>query len=325
MTIKTSFSVWLTATFLANVAAAQSLKIIETDHTITVMRGDRSVLTYNKVSPPAPAGTDPIYERSGCLHPVMSPKGRTVTAMFPFDHPHQNGIFSAWVKTTYDNAPIDFWNLAGRTGRVLHERVISTSEKDGKASFEVDLLHRKETPPTIDILRERWKITVYPTPPAYYCFSLELTQTAITDKPLLVQKNRYGGLAVRGPARWLTVDDSQLPNDSVAHLEPCEMLNDSGSDRIKGNHEHAKWVALSGLVDGKPVTIVVLNHPGNFRSPQAARLHPTKPYFCFAPCVDGSFRIDRDHPYRAKYRFLVTDVKPDVAWINQQWKTWSGM
>jgi len=83
-------------------------------------------------------------------------------------------------------------------------------------------------------------------------------------------------------------------------------------------------VALWGMIDGNPATIAVLSHPSNFRAPQAARLHPTKPYFCFAPCVDDTFRIDRAHAYRARYRYLVTDAKPDADWLDEQWKKWAG-
>ena len=82
---------------------------------------DKVVVTYNKVSPPAPPGIDAVYERSGYLHPVSSPRGRVVTDTFPIDHPHQHGVYSAWVKTNYDGRVIDFWNLAGGTGRVLHD------------------------------------------------------------------------------------------------------------------------------------------------------------------------------------------------------------
>ena len=49
-------------------------------------------------------------------------------------------------------------------------------------------------------------------------------------------------------------------------------------------------------LDRRDVTIAVLCHAKNFRAPQAARLHPTKPYFCFAPCVDGEFQVDAEHP-----------------------------
>jgi len=307
---------------LADVVIAQQLKVVEEDNTIVVSQAGKVVVAYNKVSPPAPAGIDPIYERSGCLHPVGSPQGKVVTAMFPFDHAHQHGIFSAWVNTTYDGRAVDFWNLAGRTGRVLHERVVSKFQTAEVAGFEVDLIHRSETEPPVDVLRERWKVSVYPTDGTYHCFDLETEQTAITEKPLIVNEYHYGGIVLRGPTRWLTAKDSEGRKQSDLKIEPSEFLNDLGSDRVNGNHEHAKWVALSGNIDGKPVNIAVLSHADNFRSPQAARLHPSKPYFCFAPCVDGTFTIDRAHPFKGRYRFLIADTKPDQKWINQQWATW---
>lgn len=309
---------------LCNIAAGEALKVVETDSTIVVRQGDKIVVTYNKESPPVPRGIDPVYARSGCLHPIGSPQGRIVTEMFPFDHPHQHGVFSAWVNTTYDGKPVDFWNLAGGTGRVLHERVVSTFENPDASGFEVDLLHRATTKPPVDVLRERWKISVYPTDGSYHCFDLETEQTAITSKPLIVNKHHYGGIVLRGPTRWLTAKDREAVKRPDLALEASEFLNDRGSERVKGNSQHAKWVALRGMIDGKPVSIAVLSHADNFRSPQATRLHPSKPYFCFAPCIDGSFTIDRDHSFKGRYRYLVTDAQPDAKWIDQQWETWCG-
>lgn len=298
---------------------AEKLRVVETDNAIVVQDGNQSILTYNKVSPPIPMGLKGVFERSGCLHPVCSPGGQSVTAMFAKDHPHQQGIFSAWVKTTYDGETIDFWNLGGGTGRVLHEKVVAIFQAEGRVGFEVDLIHRKETEPTVDVLRERWKVTTYPTDGTYRCFDLESTQSAITDLPLLIQEYHYGGFAVRGPARWVTDGNTKEKQER----EPSGFLNNLGDDRIKGNHQHAKWVSLWGEIDGKPVGITVLSDPKNFRAPQAARIHPTKPYFCFAPCVDGQFVIDGDHPYQARYRYLVTDAMPDPKWLDQQWKEWT--
>ena len=322
--IKLPLVVWLAGACLANTAMAQSLKVVEADDVITVKHDDRVVVTYNKTSPPAPPGIDSVYERSGCLHPVSSPQGRTVTEMFPPDHPHQHGVFSAWVKTTYDGQPVDFWNLAGGGGRVLHERVVSTFQHRDAAGFEVDLIHRAETTPPVAVLRERWKITVYPTDGTYHRFDLETTQTAATDKPLTVSKYHYGGIALRGLTRWLTAKDGDARKHPTAAREPSEFLNNLGSNRIEGNHQHAKWVALWGSIRSKPVSIAVLCHADNFRAPQAARLHPTKPYFCFSPCVDGTFTIDRDQPFKGRYRFLVTDAEPDAEWLDRQWETWCG-
>ena len=203
---------------------------------------------------------------------------------------------------------------------MLHQRVIGTSVTEQGLSFEVDLIHRATQSPIVDILRERWKITALPTDGSYHAFDLHTVQQAQTDQPLVVQQYHYGGAAIRGPMRWLTGKDvDKFPADGES-TEPTEFLNDQGSDRVKGNHQHSKWVTMTGQIDGQSVTIAVLCHPNNFRAPQAARIHPTKPYFVFSPCVDGEFVIDHDHAYQARYRYLVTDAAPDAAWLNQQWQ-----
>jgi lysophospholipase L1-like esterase len=304
-----------------------SLQLEETAEAITIRQAGRTVLVYNKLPPAVPKAIDPVYARSGNLHPIASPAGRIVTEAYPADHAHQSGLFSAWVRTTWMDREIDFWNLAGGTGRVLHQRIVRTFADDGQIGFETDLVHRAEQEPVIDILRERWTITALETDGTYHAFDLQSTQHALTDKPLLVQKYHYGGMALRGPTRWLTRGDSDAKKnsdeaDSSEKREPSTFLNDLGSDRLKGNHEHARWVSLTGQIDGQPVTITVLCHRDNFRSPQAARIHPTKPYFVFSPCVDDAFVIDRDHPFKSRYRCLITDAAPDPEWLNEQWETW---
>lgn len=313
-------------TILTNIVTAQTLQLDESETAITLKQAGHVFLTYNKVSPPVPAGIDAIYLRSGCLHPITSPMGRTVTQMFPADHAHQNGVYSAWVNTTYDGKPVDFWNMGKRKGLVLHERVVSKFNEPNKSGFEVDLLHRTvaETPgeSPVDVLRERWKITAHATDGSYHSFDLDSVQTAITDKPLTVNKYHYGGMALRGPTRWLADKDKYARNTPALVREPSDFVNNHRSNRKDANHQPAKWVAMTGSIDGKPVSIAVLCHVDNFRSPQTARIHPSKPYFCFAPCVNDGFVIDKDHPFKSRYRYLITDAKPDADWLDKQWTLW---
>ena len=307
---------------IVGVANAEQLSVDETAKTIVVRQGDRDVLTYNKLSPPLPEGIDPVFRRSGCIHPLRTPQGRVVTEMFPFDHPHQHGVYCAWVKTLYDGQMVDFWNLARKTGLVSHQRVVNVFQEQHQAGFEVDLIHQALFDPPVDVLRERWKITVHQTDGDSFRFDLETKQTALTDKPLMVSKNRYGGLAVRGPSPWLASNDKGREQRPDYKISPSGFLNDLGSNRIQGNHQHSRWVSLWGELDGHPVSTTVMSHASNLRAPQAARLHPTKPYFCFAPCVDDSFVIDKQNPYVGKYRFLITDARPDPKWIEKQWQVW---
>jgi lysophospholipase L1-like esterase len=303
-----------------------NLELIESNEGISIKQGDRLVLNYNKVSPKAPSGIDRIFERSGFLHPVASPSGQVVTAAFPYDHAHQHGIFSAWVQTQWQNREIDFWNLAGKTGRVLHQRTIDTFAEHGRLGFVVDLSHRAMNPPEIDLLRERWTVTAIPTDGKHHCFEIASLQMATTSKPLLIKKYHYGGFAVRGPVEWLSLKDSELKKkatvQNATEESPGNIVNEHGSDRIRGNHEPTRWVSLTGKIDGKTTTISVLGHRDNYRSPQNARLHPTKPYFVFSPCVEDEFTIEESKPLHSRYRYLITDAPPDNNWLKQQWEAW---
>ena len=64
-------------------------------------------------------------------------------------------------------------------------------------------------------------------------------------------------------------------------------------------------------------------HPDNFRFPQPVRLHPDKPYFCFAPMVLGPFKIAPGKPYVSRYRFFVHDGKPDAKRIEALWNDYA--
>jgi hypothetical protein len=66
--------------------------------------------------------------------------------------------------------------------------------------------------------------------------------------------------------------------------------------------------------------IVVLAAPGNFRAPQTVRLHPTKPYFCFAPMQLGAFSIKPDEAYASRFRFVVHDGQQDERLAERMWQ-----
>jgi len=295
----------------------------ETDGSIEILGRGKLLLRYNKVSPAVPDGIDSVFQRTGFLHPVCSPDGKTVTASFPFDHPHQQGVFSAWVKTKYNGRDIDFWNLKKGTGRVVHRRVLDVFCSNQEAGFTVELVHRTELVPAVDVLSETWTVTAVPTDGSFHCFDLETTQQALTKLPLRIAKFHYGGIAVRGPVAWLRAKDSDSVKEHRGGETPAEITNSFGSDRLKGNHEKPNWVTMSGAIQGNPVSVTVLCGQASFRAPQATRLHPTKPYFCFCPAVEEDFVIDQQNPYEAKYRFLVRDSEPDREWVERHWRAYA--
>ena len=138
-------------------------------------------------------------------------------------------------------------------------------------------------------------------------FDVELSQRCATDSPVQVLQNSYGGLAVRGHRNWFNVQNSGY-------------LTSEGKTRENGNQTRPSWVDLYGWIDGKLSGIGVMDHPDNFRFPQPVRLHPEKPYFCFAPPALGPFNIESGKPYRSRYRFLVHAGRPDPEEIDRAWQ-----
>ena len=323
MSLRSVRILFLVALTCLSPAFAADLTLEETEATISILQGDQVVLVYNKQPPPLPDGVDPVYRRSGFLHPLNTPSGRTVTAVYPEDHLHQNGFFTAWVNTTYDGKKVDFWNLGKKRGRVIHSKVLRRFDNHEGVGFEVRMLHQTGGETPVSVLQETWKVTVRRRVDACFCVDVQTTQEALTDKPLIINEFHYGGVALRGLTRWVQpAARGELP-DGLIH-ESSAFLNDRGSNRTKGNHEKARWVALTGKIDGADVSAVVLGHSTNPRAPQTARLHPKKPYFCFAPCVEGSFSIDRHHPWSARYRILLVDSAPNSEWLDEQWGSWAG-
>ncbi len=173
-----------------------------------------------------------------------------LTAAYPADPRSSKRYLCGLGEDKYQDRAIDFWNLAGKTGRVVHDKVVGTKKHtDGSVSFQVDLIHRIVAEPVVDVLREHWTVTVRPTDGSYYVIDLETIQEAMTDVPLVIEKYHYGGVAYRGDVRWL------LPGDggkNKQETEPNTMVNHLGQDRVEGNHAHTKWVSISGQLFGKP-------------------------------------------------------------------------
>ena len=293
-------------------------------NTLTLKVGDRPVLTYQAAIAQPPAGIDPVFARGGFLHPLQTPSGAVVTDDFPPDHPHQHGVFLAWVDTTFEGRHVDFWNQKAKTGRVAPEdshRAFHNSAAGGPvfgellASLNHDDLSAPGEPALV--VHEFWLIVVYNLAGA---FVVDFTSAQhIDNHPLTINKYHYGGFGLRGNRQWLdpTAQGDAAPDPSKSGRS--DFRTSDSKHRADGNHTRPRWVDLSGRVDGKVAGVSVLDHPSNFRFPQPVRLHPNKPYFCFAPMVDDAFTMTVGHPHVSRYRLLLHDGPPDQAAIERIW------
>ncbi len=274
---------------------------------VTVNVRGKTVLTYHTAVVPPPNGLDAVYRRSGFIHPLQTPSGRVLTAAFPADHPHQHGIFNAWVKTKFDGRPVNFWDQAGGTGTVEHVEVTSLSSGPVFGEFSVRLRHvdLSAEPEPVTVLDETWTVRVYDRTDLFL-IDLESEQRCATERPLIVQEYHYGGMAIRGSSTWLDLASSGF-------------LTSEGKSRADGNHSRPSWTDLFGVLRGHPCGVAVLQHPDNLRFPAPVRLHPSKPYFVYTPAVLGEFTIEPEQPLTSRYRYVVHDGRPDAARLNAAW------
>ncbi len=302
---------------LKSIAPAKADPYVALDKTeehLAVTLNGQLVLKYNMATVQPPAGTNKIFARSGYIHPVHTPAGLKVTNDFPEKHLHHHGIWFPWTETVFEGKKTDFWNMGKGEGTVEFAKLNAATGGDVFASFSVQHKHvaLKTAKGRQDVLNETWDVRIYGTE-KYHLIDLTSTQTCAGDSPLLLKSYHYGGLGVRGSGDWEGAGDA------------CMFLTSEGLTRQEGHATAAKWCAMSGKIsagsgnDAKPAGIAILGHPSNFRFPQKMRIHPSEPFFNFAPEQDGDFEIVPGKPYVSRYRFFVFDGEPDKATCETMW------
>jgi len=317
--MKTSILILLFICISSTNLLGRELKLTETPEVIRVTLRGQPVLEYIKTEKPVPDGVEPHFSRSGYIHPVYTPTGQELTGDFPADHAHQHALFFAWTKAGFNGQRVDFWNQAKDLGSIEFREVVNLTRDERKVSFSVKHAFKvKVDDKWMDALHEVWTVTVHQTPADHFLFDIISVQHCASDKPLNLAEYHYGGMAIRGNYQWLKEKE-----DHSIHPGDVQYLTSEGKDRWEGNHSRPNWVAFTGKIDSQDVSAAVFCSPKNFRAPQHVRIHPNKPYFCFAPMVGGSFQIAPGEPYVSSYRYLVTSDVAEVDMIEKHWKRYS--
>lgn len=275
---------------------------------------DTEIFKYNNAKTALPNNVDQVYRRGGYIHPVHTPSGMLVTNDYPSNHLHHHGIWAAWTNTRFQGRKPDFWNMGQGTGTV--EPVQMDTVWAGPVMGGVKGRHRYvdlSADAPVDVLHETWETRVFAiqdedTP--YHLFELRVTQTTASDNFLTLPKYRYGGVGFRGHDQWEGVKNTYF-------------LTSEGKGRLEGHGTRARWCHIGGYVDGAFAGVAILGHPDNFRAPQPMRIHPSEPFFNWAPSQTGDWTIRPGKPYEAVYRFVVMDGEPDKALINRLWDDWA--
>jgi hypothetical protein len=204
---------------------------------------------------------------------------------------------TAWVNTLFKNTPVDFWNQHLLAGDVIHKELVQFESGTVAGLIKVKLSHVSKQHG--EVLQELWTITVYPFE-NYFLFDLQSEQTNTTKDTLFLNKYHYGGFAFRGAKQW-------SPDDSTSFQNRWEVETDSSYNLQNANGKHVSFVNTYGKIDGETVGVTILGFPTNIRYPQAIRVHPTMPYWAYAPVVDGPLLIAPGQTLKSAYRYYVYD------------------
>lgn len=271
---------------------------------LTLSVGGKKVLRYNHAVIEQP---DPVFSRSGYLHPIWTPSGKVATNDSPKNHLHHHGIWSAWTSSEFEGRKSNFWESKEKQGRIECVKVEETVSGPVFGGFKARHRFINLNGPSGEkvALEEVWEVRVYALSDRFV-FDLISTQTCATDQPLVIKEYRYGGIGFRGPADW-------------EGKTGVDFLTSEGKGRVDGHGGKAKWVSAFGKIDGAESSVSFLCHTTNFRFPQPLRIHPDEPFFNWAVPQGGPFSIEPGKPYVARYRFVVADGRMtreelDAAW-----------
>jgi hypothetical protein len=281
---------------------------------------DKPILDYQFETVYPPEGINPLFKRSGFIHPLCSPGGEVLTRIQAPDHYHHYGIWGPWTKTHIEGREVDFWNLMKGQGTVKFSGFLSEVEGPVFSGFKafqkhIDFGGRGEDQVAInEVLDVRaWNIDQQGK-----VWLVDYTTTLNTplDSGIMLDAYRYGGgIGFRATEKW--------------HKDNSTVLTSENKDRANADGTKARWC----LVEGESATsegrsgILFMGHTANREFPEPMRVWPVNQnrgrgdlYFEFCPIRNTDWMINKGNDYTLKYRLLVFDGALSVEEAEKYWQ-----
>jgi hypothetical protein len=282
---------------------------------------DKPLLNYqfNEVYPPA--GIDPIFRRSGFIHPIWSPGGEVLSRIQAPDHYHHYGLWGPWTKTHIKGREVDFWNLAKGEGTVRFAKFLTQYEGQVTGGFTAlqehvdfgakggDKVAINEVLDvrawTADLTGRRWLI------------DYTSVMNCPLDSGIMLDAYRYGGgIGFRATESW-TKDNSAV-------------LTSESKDRLSADGTKARWCIIEGASKSGRSGILFMGHPSNREYPEPMRVWPVDAnagrgdvYFEFCPIRHKEWKLENGQDYSQKYRLLVFDGTLSQSEAEQYWQAFA--
>jgi hypothetical protein len=222
----------------------------------------------------------PTSVKKPVLFPIRADGGAIVTRGFPLeprprehtDHPHHVGL---WLNYGDVNG-VDFWGNSGQAaepgkmGVIVHRKVESAKGGDGRGELVVSADWNVEGGRTLLTERTRY---VFRAAPGLRTIDRITTLTASGEK-VVFRDTKEGMFGMRmNRALEQPATKPEVYTDASGHPTTVPVLDNEGvtglylssegktGDAVWGTR--ARWVRLAGQIEGKPVTVAILDHPKN--------------------------------------------------------------
>jgi len=279
----------------------------------------KPVLDYQLETIYPPDGIDPLYKRSGFIHPLWTPGGQVLSRIQPPDHYHHYGIWGPWTKTHIQGREVDFWNLLKGEGTVKFSGLLSEVTGPVFSGFKalqkhMDFGAKGEDRVAInEVLDVRaWNVG------EGNVWLIDYTTTLNTplDSGIMLDAYRYGGgIGYRATELW--------------HKDNSSVLTSENKDRLSADGTKARWCLVEGesvSVEGRS-GILFMGHPANREFPEPMRVWPVDAnggrgdmYFEFCPIRHNDWMLIKGKDYTLKYSLLVFDGTLSAEEAESYWQ-----
>ena len=284
---------------------------------IQIIKGEQPILHYQTAMKFPPEGIDPIYKKSGFIHPLWSPSGEELTRIQPPDHYHHYGIWGPWTHTHTKDRFLDFWNLGQGLATVQFAKMIAEEEGSVYAGFTALQEHIDFGGKGSDqvAINELLKVNAWNAYPDEERWMIDYTTTINSplDSGIYFEAYRYGGgLGMRMTEKW--------------HKDNCTVLTSEGHDRLTADGTNARWCIVEGETKAGRSGVLFLSHPGNRAHPEPMRVWPVNSngrgdmFFEFCPIRHDGWYIQKGKNYSLNYRMVVFDGTMTTEEAEAYWK-----
>jgi len=297
---------------------ATTIEIKKNQGKLRFEKDGHPVLNYRYGTTYPPDGIDPLFRRSGFIHPLWSPAGEELTRIQPSDHYHHYGIWGPWTKTHIEGREVDFWNLGKGEGTVKFAGFLSLTEGPIFSSFRALQQHIDFGVTGADSLAisEVLDVRIWNIEDAVWVIDYTTSLNSELKNGILLDAYRYGGgIGFRATEKW--------------HKDNCTVLTSENKTRANADGSNARWC----IVEGESETpegrsgIVFMSHPANRMHPEPMRVWPLDAnagrgdiFFEFTPIRHKEWKIEPHHDYTLKYRMIVFDGTIDAETAEKYWQ-----